>query len=106
MDAICTQVHVHVERRYLISQHPEVEERILQELAEHQLMPAKDGSLRDMQYEDLGRLTYLNAVIKVLHTDAPHCKLCFLKHELTLQTCCCPSTAGLPITLLACVCIS
>ncbi|DBA75716.1 TPA: hypothetical protein ACH3X1_010136 [Trebouxia sp. C0004] len=50
--------------RYLISQHPEVEERILQELADHQLMPAKDGSLRNIQYEDLGRLTYLNAVIK------------------------------------------
>jgi len=64
----------------LISQHPEVEERILQELADHQLMPAKDGTLRDIQYEDLGRLTYLNAVIKVLHNAAAHCmacKLCF-----------------------------
>ncbi len=82
MDATCAQVLVYVVLRYLISQHPEVEERIVQELAEHQLMPAKDGSLRDMQYEDLGRLTYLNAVIKVLHNAAAHCmncKLCFLK---------------------------
>lgn len=93
MDATCTQVHVHVERRYLISQHPEVEERILQELAEHQLMPTKDGSLRDMQYEDLGRLTYLNAVIKVLRKALAHCmncNLCILKRDarLTLQACC------------------
>ncbi len=89
MDATCTQVLVLVVLRYLISQHPEVEERILQELASHQLMPAKDGSLRDIQYEDLGRFTYLNAVIKVLHNAAPHCKLCFLKHDatLTLQAC-------------------
>lgn len=43
-----------------------MEQRILQELADHQLMPAADGTLRDIQYEDLGRLTYLNAVIKVL----------------------------------------
>ena len=42
-----------------------MEQRILQELADHQLMPAPDGTLRDIQYEDLGRLTYLNAVIKV-----------------------------------------
>ncbi len=90
MDATCAQIVVYVALRYLISQHPEVEERILQELAEHQLMPAKDGSLRDMQYEDLGRLTYLNAVIKVLHKAPPHCKLCFLNYDniLTLQTGC------------------
>ncbi|KAL0037109.1 hypothetical protein WJX79_000879 [Trebouxia sp. C0005] len=59
-----TSGHTEAWALYLISQHPEVEERILQELADHQLMPTKDGSLRDMQYEDLGRLTYLNAVIK------------------------------------------
>ena len=52
-------------RRYLISQHPEVEDRILQELAQHDLALRTDGSVRDIQYEDLGRLTYLNCVIKV-----------------------------------------
>ena len=57
----------HVDGRYLISQHPEVEERILQELAQHQLTLSGDGSIRDIQYEDLARLTYLNCVIKVLH---------------------------------------
>ena len=54
--------------RYLISQHPEVEERILEELASHQLMLAQDGTVRDIQFEDLGRLTYLNCVIKVAWT--------------------------------------
>ncbi len=52
--------------RYLISQHPEVEERILQELGHHHLTLAPDGTLRDIQFEDLGRLTYLNCVIKVI----------------------------------------
>lgn len=52
-------------RRYLVSQHPEVEQRILEELAQHQLMAGPHGSARDIQYEDLGRLTYLNCVIKV-----------------------------------------
>ena len=51
--------------RYLISQHPQVEQRILEELAQHQLMTGPHGSARDIQYEDLGRLTYLNCVIKV-----------------------------------------
>lgn len=51
--------------RFLISQHPEVEQRILEELAQHQLMAGPYGSARDIQYEDLGRLSYLNCVIKV-----------------------------------------
>ena len=51
--------------RYLISQHPEVEQRILEELAQHQLMAGPHSSARAIQYEDLGRLTYLNCVIKV-----------------------------------------
>lgn len=50
-----------------------MEQRILQELADHQLMPAADGTLRDIQYEDLGRLTYLNAVIKVLPRPSCTC---------------------------------
>lgn len=51
--------------RYLISQHPEVEERILQELAQHELMPGPHGAGRAIRLEDLSRLTYLNCVIKV-----------------------------------------
>ena len=51
--------------RYLISQHPEVEERILQELAQHDLMPGPHGAGRALRLEDLSRLTYLNCVIKV-----------------------------------------
>ena len=59
--------------RYLVSQHPEVEQRILQELAQHSLMPSADGSLRDIQFEDLGRLTYLNCCIKVIAAAFPSC---------------------------------
>lgn len=49
---------------YLISQHPEVEERILQELAQHELVPGPHAAGRAVRLEDLSRLTYLNCVIK------------------------------------------
>ncbi len=54
-------------RRYLISQHPEVEKKILAELEELQLLKtAQNPKAREMTYADLSKLTYLNAVIKVL----------------------------------------
>ena len=53
--------------RYLISQHPEVENKILAELADLQLLKtAQNPKPREMTYADLSKLTYLNAVIKVL----------------------------------------
>ncbi len=53
--------------RYLISQHPEVEKKILAELEELQLLKtAQNPKAREMTYADLSKLTYLNAVIKVL----------------------------------------
>ena len=53
--------------RYLISQHPEVEKKILAELEELQLLQtAQNPKAREMTYADLSKLTYLNAVIKVL----------------------------------------
>ena len=51
---------------YLVSQHPEVEERICQELDQHQLLvTVARPSPRQVTFEDLGKLTYLDMVIKV-----------------------------------------
>ena len=53
-------------RRYLISQHPEVEKKILAELDDlHLLKTEQNPKPREMTYADLSKLTYLNAVIKV-----------------------------------------
>ena len=84
--------------RFLISQHPEVEQRILEELAQHQLMAGPHGSARDIQYEDLGRLTYLNCVIKVPPAVTPlvaapacyaaldeHCSLLWMEHTSSMH---------------------
>ena len=60
--------HWDVVRRYLISQHPEVEEKILAELdGLHLLKTEHNPKPREMTYADLSKLTYLNAVIKVPH---------------------------------------
>ena len=51
---------------YLVSQHPEVEEQICQELDQHQLLvTAARPNPRQVTFEDLGKLTYLDMVIKV-----------------------------------------
>lgn len=55
--------------RYLISQHPEVERKILAELEGLELLKTPQNPRpREMAYADLSKLTYLNAVIKVLQT--------------------------------------
>ena len=51
---------------FAISQHPEVEEKVVAELAEHGLLATGDNpNPRTLAYPDLGKLTYLQAVIKV-----------------------------------------
>ena len=52
--------------RFAISQHPEVEAKIVEELQSHGLLAsAEDPNPRQLNYPDLGKLTYLQAVIKV-----------------------------------------
>lgn len=51
---------------YCISQHPEVERRIQAELAEAGLLACEGNPHpRPVQWEDIGKLRYLEAVIKV-----------------------------------------
>ena len=69
--------------RYLISQHPEVEQKILAELDSLELLRSSTRvKPRELTYADLSKLTYLNAVIKVLHQRFP-CRSCCL-HPLLL----------------------
>ena len=54
--------------RYLISHHPVVEQKILAELDSLELLRSSTRlTPRELTYADLSKLTYLNAVIKVLH---------------------------------------
>ena len=54
-------------RRYLISQHPEVEAKLVAELDQAGLLVTKERPHpRDMVYGDLSSLNYLNWVCKVL----------------------------------------
>lgn len=51
--------------RYLLSQHPEVEARVVAELdALELLVTLSRPAPRELEWADLGRLTYLQAVIK------------------------------------------
>ena len=53
-------------RRYAISQHPEVEARIVAELQALGVMPsAEHPHARELTYADTCELNYLQAVIKV-----------------------------------------
>ena len=56
---------VHPGARYLLSQHPEVEARVVAELDALELLvtPSRPQP-RELEWADLGRLTYLQAVIK------------------------------------------
>ena len=50
----------------LLAQHPDAEARICEELQGLGLLAAKDApSPRLLEYEDLAKLTYLNACLKV-----------------------------------------
>ena len=52
--------------RYMVSQHPEVEQKLMAELDSLQLsITPQRRHPRKMTYADLNRLTYLQAVIKV-----------------------------------------
>lgn len=52
--------------RFAISQHPEVETKIVEELQEYGLAASEaNPNPRQLTYADLGKLTYLQAVIKV-----------------------------------------
>ena len=53
-------------RRYCVSQNPHIEAKIVEELARHGLLATENQPQpRELQYEDLSKLTYLNLVIKV-----------------------------------------
>lgn len=53
-------------RRYLISQHPEVEAKLAAELDEAGLLVTPERPQpRALTHADLARLTYLNCVLKV-----------------------------------------
>ena len=61
---------------YVVSQHPEVEARILEELdsMELSITPARPNP-RPLTFADLGRLTYLQAVVKACNCKNTPCKL-------------------------------
>lgn len=52
--------------RFCVSQNPQIEAKIVQELDSLGLLANKGNPQpRELQYEDLSKLTYLNMVIKV-----------------------------------------
>lgn len=52
--------------RFLLSQHPEVQAKVLQELQSLGLAASpKQPQPRQLSYSDLGELAYLQAVVKV-----------------------------------------
>ena len=74
--------------RYLISQYPEVESKILAELEGLELLKtAQNPKPREMTYADLSKLTYLNAAIKVYHLSYA----CLLTARFDVSRPLCPS---------------
>ena len=72
MQCICpgedTTSHTGAWTLFLVSQHPEVEDKIVAELDQAGLLAtAMRPQPRALQYEDLSRLMYLNMVIKASH---------------------------------------
>ena len=54
--------------RYILSQHPDIEAKVLAELDELELLATPQRpSPRNLTSADLSKLVYLNCVIKVLH---------------------------------------
>lgn len=57
--------------RYLLSQHPEVEAKLVQELDEAGFLATPSRPKPPtLQYSDLNQLTYLSWVCKVSHTSS------------------------------------
>ena len=58
--------------RFMIAQHPEVEQKVLAELDAHGLLvtPARPNP-RPLEWDDLGKLTYTNSCIKVELAPSP-----------------------------------
>ena len=55
-----------IHRRFLLSQHPEVEAKVVQELQSLGLAASpKNPHPRELTYADLAELVYLQAVVKV-----------------------------------------
>ena len=53
--------------RFMITQHPEVEKKVLAELDAHDLLVTSERpNPRPLEWDDLGKLTYTNNCIKVL----------------------------------------
>lgn len=71
---------------YLLSQHPEVEAKICQELDQHGLLVTPDRpNPRQVTYDDLAKLTYLDMAIKVcLPLKADLQAACLWLHVMTL----------------------
>ncbi len=63
----------------MISQHPEVEAKVLEELKELQVLASPEcPSPRQLDFQDLSKLTYLTCCIKVRgsHTLTSACSSC------------------------------
>ena len=55
-------------RRYCVSQNPHIEAKIVEELDRLGLLATESRPQpRELQYEDLSKLTYINLVIKACH---------------------------------------
>ena len=64
---------------YTVSQHPEVEAKIVEELKSLDLLAiAEQPTPRPIQWDDIPRLIYLNAVIKVLSIPPQFLSCCQL----------------------------
>jgi cytochrome P450 len=59
---------------FSVSQHPEVEAKIVEELRALGLLATAERPVpRPIEWEDINKLTYLNAVIKVSSTSPTGC---------------------------------
>jgi hypothetical protein len=82
--------------RFLVSQHPAVEAKIVAELASHGLLVTQDNPApRNLTYDDLAKLTYLGYVVKVRQRSLPPISLALsLSLSLSLSLC-----LSLPLSL-------
>lgn len=91
---------------YLVAAHPLVEERIVAELSAHQLLGCTSGPFpRPLTWQDLGELTYLNAVVKEslrLLPPAPLGTTRLTKEETSIAGYTVPAGVGLMIMPYVC----